>query len=87
MFCATGEIAIAILAKAPIAGVAKTRLIPALGSEGAARLQERLLMAAVQTALPTRRFSNSLRAFASPVSPPETSGRACWRQLRQRTAP
>jgi len=51
MFHANGEIAIAILAKAPIAGVAKTRLIPALGSEGAARLQERLLMAAVQTAL------------------------------------
>jgi uncharacterized protein len=51
MFRANGEIAIAILAKAPIAGVAKTRLIPALGSEGAARLQERLLMAAVQTAL------------------------------------
>jgi rSAM/selenodomain-associated transferase 1 len=46
-----GEIAIAILAKAPIAGAAKTRLIPALGPEGAARLQERLLMAAVQTAL------------------------------------
>ena len=46
-----GEIAIAILAKAPIAGVAKTRLIPALGPEGAARLQERLLVAAVATAL------------------------------------
>jgi len=51
MVRANGEISIAILAKAPIAGAAKTRLIPALGSEGAARLQERLLMAAVQTAL------------------------------------
>ena len=46
-----GEIAIAILAKAPIPGLAKTRLIPALGPEGAARLQEQLLSAAVQTAL------------------------------------
>ena len=51
MFRVNGEIAIALLAKAPIAGVAKTRLIPALGPEGAARLQQRLLMAAVQTAL------------------------------------
>jgi uncharacterized protein len=47
----TGEIAIAILAKAPIAGLAKTRLIPALGPEGAARLQGQLLEAAVATAL------------------------------------
>jgi rSAM/selenodomain-associated transferase 1 len=46
-----GEIEIAILAKAPIPGLAKTRLIPVLGREGAARLQERLLSAAVQTAI------------------------------------
>lgn len=31
--------AIQILARAPVAGAAKTRLIPALGAEGAARLQ------------------------------------------------
>jgi len=48
---ANREIAIAILAKAPIAGIAKTRLIPALGPDGAARLQERLLAIAVETAL------------------------------------
>lgn len=34
---------IAILARAPVPGRAKTRLIPALGAEGAARLQEWLL--------------------------------------------
>lgn len=34
---------IAILAKAPRAGFAKTRLIPALGADGAARLAHRLL--------------------------------------------
>ena len=41
---------IAILAKAPVAGLAKTRLIPALGAAGAARLQARLSERTVQTA-------------------------------------
>ena len=42
---------LAILAKAPIPGQAKTRLIPALGAEGACRLHERLLRHALATAL------------------------------------
>lgn len=42
---------IAILAKAPQAGLAKTRLIPALGAQGAARLQRRLTCRTVDTAL------------------------------------
>jgi uncharacterized protein len=42
---------IAILAKAPIAGFAKTRLIPAIGAHAAAVLQERLTERAVTTAL------------------------------------
>ena len=42
---------IAILAKAPIAGLAKTRLTPALGAEGAAQLQAALTVWAVRTAL------------------------------------
>jgi rSAM/selenodomain-associated transferase 1 len=50
---ANPEVAIAILAKAPIPGYAKTRLIPALGAAGAAALQERLLARAVDTALAT----------------------------------
>lgn len=33
------SVQVAVLAKAPIAGLAKTRLIPALGAQGAARLQ------------------------------------------------
>ena len=41
---------VAVLAKAPIAGLAKTRLIPALGPQGAARLQRRLTMRALHTA-------------------------------------
>ena len=43
-------VAVAILAKAPIAGFAKTRLIPVLGARGAAVLQERLVGRAVETA-------------------------------------
>lgn len=42
---------IVILAKAPIAGFAKTRLIPALGPEGAAALATALLLRTVRTAL------------------------------------
>jgi rSAM/selenodomain-associated transferase 1 len=43
-------VAIAVLAKAPIPGFAKTRLIPVLGAAGAASLQERLIERAVATA-------------------------------------
>jgi rSAM/selenodomain-associated transferase 1 len=42
---------VAILAKAPVAGFAKTRLIPAIGAHAAAALQERLTERAVATAL------------------------------------
>jgi rSAM/selenodomain-associated transferase 1 len=43
-------VAVAILAKAPLPGLAKTRLAPALGTEGAAALQARLIERAVETA-------------------------------------
>ncbi|MGE0034247.1 MAG: TIGR04282 family arsenosugar biosynthesis glycosyltransferase [Xanthobacteraceae bacterium] len=43
-------VSIAILAKAPIPGFAKTRLIPALGAEGAASFQQSLTARAVETA-------------------------------------
>ena len=39
----TQPVAVIVMAKAPLAGFAKTRLIPALGAEGAAALAERLL--------------------------------------------
>lgn len=45
------QVQVAVFAKAPIPGLAKTRLIPALGSLGAARLQRHLTRLAVQTAL------------------------------------
>lgn len=45
------RVGIAILAKAPLPGLAKTRLIPRLGAEGAAALQRWLLQRAVATAV------------------------------------
>ena len=45
---------IAIMAKAPIPGLAKTRLIPALGASGAARLQRRLTRMTLACALDAR---------------------------------
>ena len=46
-----GAVAIAIFAKAPVAGFAKTRLIPRLGAAGAAALQRHLNERAVRIAL------------------------------------
>jgi hypothetical protein len=44
-------VAVAILAKAPIPGVVKTRLIPAIGAHAAAVLQERLTERTIATSL------------------------------------
>jgi uncharacterized protein len=44
------QTALIVMAKAPVAGLAKTRLAPALGEAGAAALAERLLSHAVQQA-------------------------------------
>lgn len=47
---ATVRVDIAIFAKAPMPGYAKTRLIPALGAEGAAALQATMIRRTVETA-------------------------------------
>lgn len=44
-----------VMAKAPVAGLAKTRLIPALGADGAAALAQRLLAHALEQALQAAR--------------------------------
>lgn len=44
-------VSIAVFARAPIAGHAKTRLIPHLGAQGAARLQEMLMRRALHIAV------------------------------------
>jgi rSAM/selenodomain-associated transferase 1 len=41
------NVAVIVFAKAPVAGLAKTRLAPALGADGAAALAERMLVHAV----------------------------------------
>ena len=46
----TRSVTVIVMAKAPVAGFAKTRLIPALGAEGAAALAARLLQHAVAQA-------------------------------------
>ncbi len=48
---ASARIGVAILARAPVPGEAKTRLIPTLGADGAARLQRWLLRRTVAMAL------------------------------------
>ncbi len=45
------RVSVAILTKAPVPGLVKTRLIPAIGAHAAAVLQERLTERAVMTAL------------------------------------
>lgn len=53
-----------LFAKAPIPGTAKTRLIPALGAEGAARLHESLLHRALLTA--TTADAGKVQLWCSP---------------------
>ena len=44
------SVQIAIFARAPVPGAAKTRLIPLLGAEGAAKLHEKLVLHAIANA-------------------------------------
>lgn len=48
------ELALMVFAKAPVPGAAKTRLIPLLGADGAAALQEKLMRHALATAAAAR---------------------------------
>ena len=65
-----GRAAIAILAKAPIPGLAKTRLAPVLGEDGAAALQHALIEATVATALAARTGPVTVWATPVPAHPP-----------------
>ena len=58
-----------IIAKAPIPGFAKTRLIPALGAEGAAGLAERMLYRTVGNALAAALGPVELCATPAPEDP------------------
>ena len=60
--------AVAILAKAPVTGLAKTRLIPLLGAAGAARAQRRFTLNTLQVAGAAMAFANGATA-ATPTAP------------------
>jgi rSAM/selenodomain-associated transferase 1 len=62
-------VAIAILAKAPIPGLTKTRLIPVLGAHAAAMLQEALTARAVETALAAKTGPATLWATPDATHP------------------
>ena len=65
---------IIVIAKAPLPGFAKTRLIPALGAHGAARLARRMLDHALGTALAAAIGPVELCAAPDPGDP-------CWRDV------
>lgn len=58
------DLAILVFAKAPVAGAAKTRLIPLLGADGAATLHRRLVTRALVTARTTA--PDSLALWCAP---------------------
>lgn len=60
---------IVVFAKAPLAGFAKTRLIPALGQQGAADLAQRLLEHTLHKALTSRVGSVELCVTPSATNP------------------
>jgi rSAM/selenodomain-associated transferase 1 len=65
----TSRVGVAILARAPVPGAAKTRLIPALGAEGAARLQRWMLQRTVAMALVADVGPVSLWCAGDPAHP------------------
>jgi uncharacterized protein len=74
---AASATALIVMAKAPRPGLAKTRLIPALGPDGAARLAARLLDHAVEQAVQAR--FGTVHVFAAP-----DAGDPAFAELAQR---
>lgn len=60
---------IIIFAKAPVAGLAKTRLNPVLGAHGAARLAQRMLLHTVAHAMAAQTGTVELCVTPSPADP------------------
>lgn len=58
------EARVAVFAKAPVAGEVKTRLVPSLGAQGAARLHESLVRRALQSA--TRARAGTVELWCAP---------------------
>lgn len=73
---------IVIIAKAPVAGFAKTRLIPALGAQTAAELAKRLLLHTVTTALAANLGKVELCATPDPIASESGGGSEdIWQNL------
>jgi hypothetical protein len=64
---------IVVFAKAPLAGLAKTRLIPALGAEGAAELAQRMLRHTIATAMAAEVGPVELCVTPAPAAAPWTA--------------
>ena len=62
-----GSLAVAVFARTPVAGAAKTRLIPRLGAEGAARLQAQLTQLALARAMKVAPGNTSLWLAGEPA--------------------
>lgn len=62
------KVRLIIFAKAPLAGISKTRLIPTLGASGAAKLAKQLLLHTVNNALLSSVDSVELCVFPEPES-------------------
>ncbi len=77
---------IAVFARAPIPGQAKTRLIPALGADGAARLQARLIEATLAKARRLPECRVTLWVAGDPAALPATARAAAVHVQPQRGA-
>ncbi|MDX8385194.1 MAG: TIGR04282 family arsenosugar biosynthesis glycosyltransferase [Gallionella sp.] len=72
---------IIIFAKAPQAGFAKTRLIPALGAEGAAQLAQQMLLHTLQVALASSMEMTSSVVETVELCTTPTFNDAVWRDI------
>ncbi|MDN4017640.1 TIGR04282 family arsenosugar biosynthesis glycosyltransferase [Zwartia panacis] len=70
MMTASRRIGLIIMAKSPQPGLAKTRLIPALGADGAARLAEQLLEHTIEVASQAKGFSHHELCVTPDVNDP-----------------
>jgi len=67
---------VGIMAKAPVAGQAKTRLIPALGADAAARLQRQMLLDTIELTMAALEGDGSIRIVC-----PKAAARAALKGL------
>lgn len=78
--------ALIIFTKAPVAGAVKTRLIPALGADGAAALHKKLIVSCLDNAIAPQQWDSYLWCAPDPSHPLfQTVAQQYPLQLRQQT--